>query len=372
LKVPFVDLGREKPETFSAMLEALERVVRGGNFILGPEVAAFEQEFARYCGRDSGIGVSSGTDAIFAALRALGVGDGDEVATAANTYIATFDAISMCGATPVPVDVEPDYFNIDPDRLAAAITPRTKAVVPVHLFGQAAEMDAVMRIARENNLPVVEDAAQAHGALYEGRKCGSFGVMACFSFYPAKNLGAFGDGGMVVTDDAALSRELRLLRNYGQQDKNVHEEIGFNLRLDEIQAAILRIKLRELDERNDLRRNAAELYRERLADIPQVRPPAERGADSTHIYHLFVIRCEERDRLREFLAENGIGTGIHYPTPPHLQPAYRGLGYSMGDFPVSEMLGDEILSLPMFPGLAAAEVDFVCDLIGSFYERERA
>lgn len=367
MRVPFMDLSRVESEIHDLLTAAIDGVVRKGGFILGPEVESFEREFASYCGTQYGIGVSSGTDALFLALRAVGVGEGDEVVTAANTFIATFNAISCCGATPVPVDVDPDYYCIDPDRLAKAVTSRTRAIMPVHLYGQAADMDGVMRLAKEVGLPVIEDAAQAHGATFEGRKCGSMGFAGCFSFYPAKNLGAFGDGGMVVTNEEGISEKIILARNYGQREKNRHEQIGYNMRLDEIQATVLRIKLERLDADNAARRLTAERYDERLESIPQVIPPACRTGGSAHVYHLYVIRCARRDSLRDYLSRKDIDSGTHYPTPPHLQPAYKGLGYQKGDFPVSERLAGEILSLPMFPGLRREEVDYVCDSIEEFY-----
>jgi len=367
MHVPFVDLSRAEREIHPTITGVIEDVVKNGNFILGPEVEAFEEEFARYCGVKRGVGVGSGTEALFLALRSVGVGPGDEVITAANTFIATFNAISLCGAVPVPVDAEPVYYCLDPERLEAAITRRTKAIVPVHLFGQSAEMDRIGQIAGEARLPVIEDSCQAHGAEYKGRKCGSMGDAGCFSFYPAKNLGAFGDAGIVVTDDGDISEKIALARNYGQRRKNEHLEVGYNMRLDEIQAAVLSVKLGQLDEMNASRQQAAGWYYEMLGDASGVTTPARRADGSTHIYHLFVALCPRRDDLRAFLDEKGVGTGIHYPTPPHLQPAYADLGYREGSFPVSEKLAAEMLSLPMFPGLTRDEVQFVCDGIAEHH-----
>ncbi len=368
MRVPFVDLARQLKQMQDEFREAIDRVIENSNFILGEQVESFESEFAEFCGRKYGIGVSSGTDAIFLALKALGVGAGDEVLTAAYTYIATFNAISMAQATPVPVDVESSFYNMDVNALGKSLSENTKAIVPVHLYGQAADMDEIMSVAEERGIPVIEDASQAHGALYGGRRTGSFGTAACFSFYPSKNLGCFGDGGIVVTDDEKIAERIRRLRNHGQVTKNRHEEIGFNMRLDEIQAAILRVKLRHLDSQNRMRIDAARRYREKLGSVEEVILPLEREEEFSCVYHLFVIRCKNRDELREYLEKNGVETAIHYPTPPHLQRAYAFLGYGKGDFPVAEKLSDEVLSLPMFPGITSEEIDFVCDTIRAFYE----
>jgi len=365
MKVPFVDLARSVLGLETEIVEAISGVVRGCQFVLGPVMESFEREYASFCDCSHGVGVASGTDALMLALKARGIGPGKDVLTAANTFIATFNAISRCGATPVPVDVDPETFNIDPGGIEDTATDRTAAVVPVHLYGRCADIGPILENASAKGIDVIEDAAQAHGALYHGKRAGSFGICGCFSFYPSKNLAAFGDGGMVVTNDAALAEKLRMLRNYGQKDKNVHLEIGFNSRLDEIQAAVLRVKLRHLEENNDLRRKAASRYRERLEVVGEVTVPEECGGG--HVYHLFVIRCQERDALAEHLSKLGISTGLHYPTPPHLQPAYHHLGYRKGAFPIAEKLAFEILSLPMFPGIRDDEVDYVCENIAGFY-----
>jgi dTDP-4-amino-4,6-dideoxygalactose transaminase len=366
VEVPFVDLSRLELSLYDEIARALDRTVRGGNLILGPEVRAFEKEFADFCGSRHAVGVSSGTDALFLGMKACGVGEGDLVITAANTFIATFIAISMCGAVPVPVDVEPDFHTIDTDSIEEAASPRTRAIIPVHLYGQAADMDRVMRVANERGLVVIEDACQAHGALYRGSPCGTFGKAGCFSFYPTKNLGGVGDGGMVVTDDERVSSEVAMLRNYGQRKKNVHLEIGYNMRMDELMAAALRLKLESLDRDNLARVDAAMKYRERLDDIDELALPKVREGNS-HVYHLFVIRCERRNALREYLKGKGVGTGIHYPEPPYLQDAYRFLDHSKGEFPVTERLAEEVLSLPMFPGLTTDEIDYVSDRIREYY-----
>jgi len=284
----------------------------------------------------------------------------------ANTFIATWDAVSDNGAIPVPVDPDPEFFTIEGQAAGAAVTDSTIAIIPVHLYGQVAEMKSLEQVSSEENIPIIEDSAQAHGARYNGRRAGSFGWTGCFSFYPSKNLGALGDGGMVVTSDAVVERRIRMLRDYGQSRKNEHLEIGFNSRLDEIQAAALRVKLTVLGGNNEKRAAAAAAYSERLVGVLGVETPKVRPG-STHIYHLFVIRCEERDGLKGHLQKRGVSTGIHYPVPPHLQPAYSQLGYKRGAFPVTERLVGEILSLPMFPSIRTDEIDYVCESIREFY-----
>ncbi len=359
--VPLFDLRRQvialRPEVEAALAAVLER----GWFILGQEVAAFEEEFAAYCGAAHAVGVANGTDALHLGLRAVGVVAGDEVIVVANAGVPGVSAVEAAGARPVFVDVDPTTMNLDPARLEAAITPRTRAVVPVHLYGRPADMDPILEIAGRHHLAVVEDCAQAHGATYRGRRVGSLGHVACFSFYPTKNLGAYGDGGAVVTSDPSLAGRVKLLRQYGWR-RQYHSEIrGVNSRLDEVQAAILRIKLRHLDAWNARRRVLAGRYRELLAGsglgLPQESP------DGAHVYHLFVVRAPGRDALCEHLREAGIGTGIHYPLPAHLQPAYHDLGGRPGQLPVTERLAGEVLSLPMFPELTEAEVEEVAGVI---------
>ena len=357
-KVPFVDLAAELREIRGEIDREIGSVLDRANFILGDEVRGFEEEFAAYCGVRHAVGVGSGLDALTLALQAFGIGPGDEVITAANTFIATALAVSRVGAKPVFVDCAEHDFNLDAAAVEAAITPRTRAVIPVHLYGRLADMDAILEVARRRRLLVLEDAAQAHGAALRGRRAGSFGDAAAFSFYPAKNLGCAGDGGMVVTNDDRLAEHVRVLRHYGQRVKHRHDEIGTNSRLDTLQAAILRVKLPGLDRRNEARRAAAERYRERLSNLPIVlpSPPPEPGA---HVHHLYVVRVPDRGRVQTRLGEAGIETGIHYPRPVHLQAAYGGLGLRRGAFPVAERLADEILSLPMFPSLSEAQVERV-------------
>jgi dTDP-4-amino-4,6-dideoxygalactose transaminase len=353
-RVEFVDLARQyerlKPEVDAAILRAVGR----GDFILGEDLHAFEAEFASYLGVPHCIGVGDGTDALSLALKALDVGAGDEVIVPANTFIATALAASNVGARPVLVDCEPHFYNMDVAKVEAAITVRTKAIIPVHLYGQSADMDAILHLARRRGIPVVEDAAQAHGATYRGRRCGSMGDVGCFSFYPSKNLGAYGDGGAIVTHDRALAEKIRHLRNWGQKSKYVHTEKGCNSRLDTVQAAVLRVKLRHLDTWNERRRLAAARYGELLADtelsLPEVAPWGE------PVWHLYVVRAPNRARLQLALDQANIGHGIHYPVPIHLQQAYSDLGYVRGDFPVAEALAERIVSLPMFPEISDEEL----------------
>jgi dTDP-4-amino-4,6-dideoxygalactose transaminase len=339
-----------------------------GDFVLGQAVADFEKAFAAYCEADYCVGVDSGYSALELIVRAFDIGPGDEVITAANTFIATTLAISNTGARVVLVDCDPQTYNIDPALIEAAITPRTRAIMPVHLYGQPADMDPILEIARKHNLYVFEDAAQAHGARYKGRRIGSMGHAAGFSFYPGKNLGAYGDGGAVVTNDPAIADKIRLLRNIGQKVKYHHDVKGFNMRLDTMQAAVLGVKLPHLDSWNASRRRAAATYGRLLADLPVVTPPV--APDVEHIYHLYVIRCEGRDELQKALGEVGVASGLHYPLPIHLQPAYAELGYERGDFPVTEAYADTIVSLPMFPELTDEQIAYVVDAMTAFFARE--
>jgi dTDP-3-amino-3,4,6-trideoxy-alpha-D-glucose transaminase len=341
---------------------AARRVLESGRFILGPEVRAFEEEFAAWLGVEHTVGVASGTDAIHLALRACGIGPGDEVITVAHTAVATVVAVEMAGARPVLVDVDPETYTMDPAACRAAISPRTKAILPVHLYGHPADMTALGEIARRHGLLLVEDCAQAHGARIEGTLVGTFGEVACFSFYPTKNLGAFGDGGAVVTRDAALAERVRRLRNYGQTSRYRHESRGFNSRLDELQAAILRVRLVYLDEFNAARRQVAAAYAKHLRGVS---PPVERPG-AYHVYHLYVVRHQRRDALREHLRARGVGTLIHYPTPAHLQPAYADLGYRPGSLPLTEQVACEIVSLPLYVGMGEEEVRAVCAAIAEF------
>jgi len=345
--------------------QAIARVLEKGRYILGEEAAAFEREFADSIGVRFGVGVGSGTEALHLALRACGVKPGDEVITVAHTAVATVAAIELCGATPVLVDIDPRSFTLDPTKLEVAITLATRAVIPVHLYGQPADLEPILNIARKRRIRVIEDCAQSHGATYRGRRTGAWGDMACFSFYPTKNLGAIGDGGFVATDDPQLAENARLLREYGWRERYVSDIPGWNTRLDELQAAILRVKLRALDADNARRRRLATMYDEWLAPCPMVLPvemPYGR-----HVYHLYVVQAERRDALQTFLKERGIGSLIHYPVPIHLQPAYRGRLGDAGSLPETERAAREVLSLPMFPELTETEVHQVADTLREFF-----
>jgi dTDP-4-amino-4,6-dideoxygalactose transaminase len=345
---------------------AVSCVLAGGWYILGEEVRAFEAEFAAYLGVAHAVGVASGTDAILLALRALGVGPGDEVITVSHTAVATVAAIELCGATPRLVDIDPVSFTMDPVALAGAITPRTRAVIPVHLYGHPADMDAILPVARKHDLLVLEDCAQAHGAHYQGRMAGAMGDAAAFSFYPTKNLGALGDGGAVTTNRPEVAERLRLLRQYGWRERYVSDVAGYNSRLDEIQAAILRVRLRHLAEENAARRRLAAIYHDALAGISSVTPP-QSCPDNDDVYHLYVIRAERRSALQAYLRERGIGAAIHYPIPVHLQPAYARLGYGPGSLPATEEAAETILSLPMYPDLPEESARAVAAAIRDFY-----
>jgi len=346
------------------ILEAVKRVLESGNYILGPEVEAFEQSFAAYAGIDYAIGVNSGTDALILTLRALNIGSGDEVITVSHTALATIAAIIASGATPVLVDIEPDYYTLNPQGFRRAITSKTRAVVPVHLYGQPADMDAIMDIARQHDLFVIEDCAQATGAIYKSKRVGSIGDAGCFSFYPTKNLGAIGDGGMVITRKSELAGRIRRLRQYGWNNHKETEEPGLNSRLDEIQAAILNVKLKNLDKGNARRRDIAQIYNKELAGLP-VTLPVERQ-DTTHVYHLYVVACKKRDQLKKQLAENKIFAGIHYPSPVHLHGGYGGkIISSSGQLINTETIQAEILSLPIYPELTRVEIESVLETISS-------
>lgn len=344
--------------------ETIERVLSSGQYILGPEVQSFEEEFAQFIGVRFGIGVASGTDALYLALRAVGVGPGDEVITVPHTAVATVVAIEMCGATPVLVDIDLDTYTLSPDSLESAITPRTKAIIPVHLYGCPADMGPILEIARRHGVFVIEDCAQAHGAMYQGKRVGSIGDLAAFSFYPTKNLGAIGDGGFVATDDPNLAERVILMRQYGWREKYVSEIPGWNSRLDELQAAILLVKLRFLKKANQRRRLLAKTYNHLLVHTPVVIP-VERHGDY-HVYHQYVIRHQQRNELRAFLAKRSISTLVHYPVPIHLQPAYKGRLGDVGSFPASEQAAREVLSLPLYPELREDDVTTVAQAIIDF------
>jgi dTDP-4-amino-4,6-dideoxygalactose transaminase len=363
--VPFVDLVSQYSSIADEVCGAINEVLSRCSFVLGPQVEEFERAFAQFVGVGHAVGVSNGLDALRLSLSALDIGPGDEVILPANTYIATALAVTAVGATPVLVDCDSSTYAIDVTRISSAITPRTRAIIPVHLTGQAADMDPILGLAERHGLRVIEDAAQAHGTRYKGRSCGSMGDTGCFSFYPGKNLGAYGDGGLVTTNDKALAERLRRLRNYGQQQKYEHTEKGLNARLDSVQAAILNVKLKYLNGWNEDRGRHAEAYRSRLEGAEDLRLQT-RSAYSTHVYHLFIVETEQRDGLQQYLERQGIQTNIHYPKPIHLQKAYADLGYERGDFPESEKLAAQMLSLPMFPELTEQQIGFVCDNIAMF------
>ena len=339
---------------------AIEEVIDSGAFAGGPFVARFEEDFATYCDCPHAIGVGSGTEALWLALLALGVGPGDEVLTVPSTFMATAEAITYCGAKPVFVDIDDRTYTMNPAGLEEAITKRTKAIIPVHLFGQPADMDPILEIARARGLYVIEDAAQAHGAEYKGRRAGSFGDAGCFSFYPGKNLGAFGEAGAVVTDNDELQEKIRVLRDHGQTRKYHHTMVGWNCRMDGIQAAVLSIKLRHLEKGNELRRSHAAQYDRALEGLEEIVTPYK-DPHARHVYHIYAIRVRERDEVIQRLGEMGIACGIHYPVPVHLQEAYSNLGYEAGSFPIAEQVAKEFVSLPMFPELTPAQIDMVAE-----------
>ncbi|QHE76712.1 DegT/DnrJ/EryC1/StrS family aminotransferase [Hydrogenophaga sp. PBL-H3] len=357
MSVPFLDLSAMHNSMRPGLDAAYQRVVDSSSFILGKEVELFETEFAAYCETRHAVGVANGLDALFLVLKAMDIGAGDEVIVPSNTYIATWLAVSYAGATPVPVEPDPHTFNLDASRIEAALTPRTRAIMPVHLYGQPADMDGINALAAKHGLKVLEDAAQAHGARYKGRLVGGLGDAAGFSFYPGKNLGALGDGGAITTNDDALAARLRVLRNYGSERKYHNQYKGFNSRLDELQAAFLREKLRLLDGWNVQRRAIADRYREALEGCGVAVPQVPEWAEP--VWHLFVVRSAQRDALAQALANRGIGTVIHYPVAPHRQPAYSELKLGVGSLPVAEAIHDEVLSLPIWPQMSDAQVEQV-------------
>jgi dTDP-4-amino-4,6-dideoxygalactose transaminase len=364
--VPFVDLGAQYAGIKSEVGAAIDGVLQRGDFILGEGVQRFEAEFAAYCGATYGIGVDSGTSALELAVRAFGIGPGDEVITAANTFIATALSVTHAGATPVLVDVDPVNYTIDPNLVEAAISGRTKAIIPVHLYGHPADMDRIMEIARKHDLVVIEDASQAHGARYKGRRVGSIGHAAAFSLYPAKNLGAYGDAGIVVTNDPEIAEMVTLLRNYGSKEKYRHDLPGFNRRLDTLQAEVLSVKLKYLDGWNTARRDHARRYGELLGTVAGdlVLPTVSPWADS--VFHVYAIQLEQRDRLQMHLQQRGVSTVIHYPVPIHLQSAYADLGLRRGDFPIAEALADRVISLPMYAEIGDDDIEYVAKTVGAF------
>jgi dTDP-4-amino-4,6-dideoxygalactose transaminase len=370
MKVPFVDLKTQYECIRDEVAAALQHVLDTTAFAGGNFVEEFERSFAAFCGCGCAVGVSSGTSALWLALRALGIDQGDEVVTVPNSFFATAEAISMCGAVPVFVDVDLATYTMDPALVEEAITPRTRAIVPVHLYGQTADMDPILAVARKHGLSVVEDACQAHGALYKGRRVGSMGNAGCFSFYPGKNLGAYGEAGAVVTDDPDLAERVRVLRDHGQSEKYRHTLLGWNARMDGFQGAILSVKLKYLEKWNESRRARARVYKELLTCEEMLSLPQEAGY-AKHIYHIFALRLPEREALLEALKHNDIFCGIHYPIPIHLQEAYRFLGYGEGSFPVAEKCAREVLSLPMFPELRVDQIERVATNIRSFVHRRQ-
>ncbi len=412
MHVPFLDLKAQYKQIETEVVPVVTQAMAAGMFIGGPQVAGFEEEFAAFCDSRYCIGVGSGTDALRFALMAAGVGPGDAVVTVPNTFIATTEAISQVGATPVFVDVDPKTYTLDPQKLSDLLKnktqpnlsheildrdersgfhrdklnkpnrpnnphtpnkpfnqstdhPRPKAVLPIHLYGQTADMDPILDIARQYDLVVIEDACQAHGASYKNRKAGSLSMAGCFSFYPGKNLGAFGEAGAVVTQDEDMAQKMRMIRDHGQAQKYFHDLEGYNGRLDAIQAAVLRIKLKRLQDWNQSRRKNAALYTELLQDVPGITLPVEAGFAES-VFHLYVILADNRDGLQKFLSEKGVATGLHYPLPLHLQKAYAHLGHKKGDFPVAEHTAERLLSLPMYPELTAEQIDYVCSSIKEF------
>lgn len=366
-KIPLVDLSAQYQAIKSEIDAAIQHTIANSAFILGPKVKQFEEHWAQFCRVKHAVGVDSGTAALHLALLALGIGAGDEVITTTHTFVATAEAITLTGARPVFVDIDPRTYNLDPQKVEDAITPRTRALIPVHLYGQPAEMDALLDIARRHNLRVIEDAAQAHGALYRDRQIGSLGDVACFSFYPGKNLGAYGDAGALVTDDDDLAHKVRMLRDHGRTTKYEHLITGYGYRLDGLQAAILDVKLKHLPEWNQRRRAHADYYTELLSSL-EIVPPYE-APHVCSVYHLYVIRAPRRDELLNYLRSQNIEAGIHYPIPLHLQPVYKNLGYRAGDFPIAEQAAAEILSLPMYPELTHAQMERVVETMQEFYRR---
>jgi dTDP-4-amino-4,6-dideoxygalactose transaminase len=367
MQVPFLNLKLHHEPLRAELRAAIEEVIDASAFAGGSFVERFEREFAAFCGAKHACGVGNGTDALWFALLALGVGPGDEVITVPSTFMATAEAISYCGAKPVFVDIEEDSYTMDPAHLERAITKRTKAIMPVHLFGQMADMDPILEIARKHGLPVVEDACQAHGAEYKGRKAGTMGDVGCFSFYPGKNLGALGEAGAATTDNAELKKKMDVLRDHGQARKYHHTMIGWNGRMDGIQAAALSVKLKVLAQGNEKRREHARHYSELLMDIEEIVLPQTQSG-RTHVFHIYAARTPKRDDLIQALAKQGISCGIHYPIPVHLQDAYRFLGFTRGAFPAAERCADEFVSFPMFPELTSEQIETVAKAVRTWIE----
>ncbi|MEA2030389.1 MAG: DegT/DnrJ/EryC1/StrS family aminotransferase [candidate division Zixibacteria bacterium] len=365
MQIPYIDLNAQYQSIKQEIDAAIAKVINNSAFVLGPAVAEFETSFAEYCGVRHCIGVNSGTNALLLALKALDIGHGDEVITAANTFIATVEAIVHSGAHPVLVDVDPHTRNIDSTLLKMALSQKTKAIIPVHLYGQTADMDPINALAKKYDIAVLEDAAQAHGAAYKGHRAGSLGNIAAFSFYPAKNLGAFGEAGAVTTDDDGLAENLRMLRDHGSKRKYFHNMLGYNARMSGIQGAVLSVKLKHLDQWNEARIRIAGWYDELLEKAPVVLPQS--NSENRCVYHVYVIETEQRDELQKYLKNNQIPTIIHYPVPTHLQEAFGYLDYQKGDFPVTEKLANEALSLPIYPEMKREQIEFVCKNIRDFF-----
>ncbi len=364
MNVPFLDLKAQYLSMRDELDSAMQQVINDTAFAGGPYVEKFEQEFAPYCQCSAAAGVSSGTNALHLALLALGIKPGDEVITAANTFIATAEAISHCGAIPVFADCDPKTYTLDPAAVEAAITEKTRAIIPVHLFGQTADMDAIMEIAQQHSLPVVEDACQAHGAEYKGQRAGSMGEIGCFSFYPGKNLGAYGDAGAVVSNNVELIDRVKMLRDHGSSRKYEHPMIGWTARMDGLQGAVLSVKLRHLETANQARHAHALRYKELLADCAEAALPFE-AEGNRHVFHIFALCCDDRDALMKHLSEQGVGCGIHYPKPLHLQDAYAFLGKGPGSFPVAENCASKYVSLPMFPELTEEQIQYTANAVKS-------
>lgn len=367
MQIQFVNLQRQNKIYRKEIIKVISGVVKEAKFVMGPELTKFEKSFAKFCGKKYAVGMNSGTDALKIALLAYGVREGDEVITVANSYFSTAMVIAEIGAVPVLVDAYPDTLTIDVNAIERAITKKTKAIIPVHLYGQSADMDGILRLAKKHNIVVIEDACQAHGAMHKGRVV-PIGETGAFSFYPGKNLGGFGDGGALVTDSKKIYETCLYLRNDGSLEKYFHNMIGIKSRLDTLQAAILQFKLRHLDEWNKRRRQVARMYDEKLKNINGIEF-IDVGRDNYHVYHLYVIRCNKRDELQRYLKKSGIQTVIHYPLPIHLQKGFKKFGYKKGDFPVSEKASETVISLPMFPEIKDSEINYVCSVLDRFFRK---
>ena len=370
MEIKLVDLEKNIKNLRYKINDAISDVINDTDFIMGQRLEEFESSFANYCGSKYAIGVASGTAALMLVMKAMGIGKGDEVVTSPFTFFATAEAILHVGATPVFVDIDPERYTLDPSKLSRVLTSKTKVIMPVHLFGQIAEMEQILTIAHKNDIYVIEDAAQSHGAVYNGMKAGSLGDAGCISFYPGKNLGAFGDAGVVITDDDDITEKVRMLRNHGRKEKYIHDFVGYGERMDVLQAAILNVKLPYLEGWNDLRRRWAEHYFKNLQNTPGVLLPKIDDI-SSHVFHIFAIQSEYIDYLKEYLASKVISTVIHYPLPLHMQPALHYLNYSIGEFPVSEELANKTLSLPMYPELTAREIEYICNNINDFFNNRK-